>query len=107
MAHPLNTLTLMRITVAIAAVALLAACRGEKVPRDYQNTPPAVTHPVTSSQQTPTAHGLPGPSPEPSTGVEGKTTREKPKLKDQAPVTGTATGTVTGTSTGHASTTLP
>lgn len=95
----------MRIIVALAAAVLLASCRGEKVPRDYQNTPPAVTHPVTSSQQTPTAQGLPGPSAEPSTGVEGKTTREKTQLKDQAPVTGTATGSVTGTVTGTVTTT--
>lgn len=95
----------MRITIALAAAVLLAACRGEKVPRDYQNTPPAVTHPVTSSQQTPTAHGLPGPSPEPSTGAEGKITAQNPKLKDQAPVTGTATGTLTGTATGTVTTT--
>src|SRR5436305_2015586 len=45
MAHPLNTLMRMRTTVAIAAVVLLAACRGERVPRDYQNTPPAAAHP--------------------------------------------------------------
>jgi hypothetical protein len=75
----------MRVTVAIAAAVLLAACRGERVPRDYQNTPPAVTHPVTSSQQTPTAHGLPGPSAEPSTGVEGKSQAPPARLKDQAP----------------------
>lgn len=56
-------------------VVLLAACRGEKVPRDYQNEPPAMTHPVTSSTQTPTAHGLPGAAPQPSTGVDGKTTK--------------------------------
>src|SRR5260221_13357648 len=76
---------LMRIAIALAAAALLAACRGERVPRDYQNTPPAVKHPVTSSQQTPTAHGLPGPAPEPSTGVEGKSLAPPKKLKDQAP----------------------
>ena len=75
----------MRLTAALAVTLLLAACRGERVPRDYQNTPPAVTHPVTSSQQTPTAHGLPGPSPEPSTGVEGKSLAPAKKLKDQAP----------------------
>jgi hypothetical protein len=75
----------MRFTAALAAALLLAACRGERVPRDYQNTPPAVTHPVTSSQQTPTAHGLPGPSAEPSSGVEGKSQAPPAKLKDQAP----------------------
>ena len=86
----------MRITIALAAAALLAACRGERVPRDYQNTPPAVTHPVTSSQQTPTAHGLPGPAPEPSKGVEGPNPPPKPKLKDQAPATDSQHQTQTG-----------
>jgi hypothetical protein len=90
---------LMRITIVLAAAALLAACRGERVPRDYQNTPPAVTHPVTSSQQTPTAHGLPGPAPEPSSGVEGKALPREPKLKDQAPVTDTQHQTQTGGTT--------
>ncbi len=81
----------MRLPVALAVALLLVACRGERVPRDYQNTPPAVTHPVTSSQQTPTAHGLPGPSPEPSTGVEGKRLPPPAKLKDQAPTHGART----------------
>ena len=82
----------MRITTALAAAALLVACRGERVPRDYQNSPPAVTHPVTSSQQTPTAAGLPNAGAE-STAAEGKNvggkaispTSPNPKLKDQAP----------------------
>ncbi|HEX7192734.1 MAG TPA: hypothetical protein VF381_14295 [Thermoanaerobaculia bacterium] len=60
----------------IAALAIaVAACRGEKVPRDYQNEPPAMTHPVNSSTQTPTAHGMPGPAAETSTAAEGKTTK--------------------------------
>src|SRR5260221_13314723 len=95
----IEPLVLMRLTAALAVTLLLAACRGERVPRDYQNTPPAVTHPVTSSQQTPTAHGLPGPSPEPSTGVEGKALPREPKLKDQAPVTDTQHQTQTGGTT--------
>ena len=34
----------MRITIIAASVLLLlSACRGEKVPRDYQNAPPAMT----------------------------------------------------------------
>src|SRR5436305_14870 len=46
----------MRITIIAASVLLLlSACRGEKPPRDYQNAPPAMTHPPTSSAQTPTA----------------------------------------------------
>jgi hypothetical protein len=57
---------------ACAAFFLLTACRGERTPRDYQNSPPAMTHPPTTSSQTPTAHGMPGPAPERSTAAEGK-----------------------------------
>ena len=63
---------------ATAASLLLAACRGERPPRDYQNSPPAMTHPATTSSQTPSAHGMPGAAPEPSVGAEGKNERRKP-----------------------------
>ena len=53
-----------------------------------------MTHPVTSSSDTPTAHGLPGAAPEPSSGVEGKNIERKPEspipptntIPDQPPV---------------------
>ncbi len=85
---------------AAATFLLLGACRGEKVPRDYHNAPPAMMHPANSSAQTPTAHGMPGPAPEPSKGAEGANLTQKPvspvpaseKLGNQAPsTTGTAT----------------
>lgn len=66
----------MRNILFIAALAAaVIACRGEKTPRDYQNEPPAMTHPVNSSTQTPTANGMPGAAPEPSKGAEGMTTK--------------------------------
>jgi hypothetical protein len=79
------------------ALIFLAACRREAPPRDYQNNPPAMTHPVTSSAQSPTVQGMKGASPEPSKGVEGKNEQRKPvnatqptaTLKDQPPVTTT------------------
>jgi hypothetical protein len=85
----------MRFALIILISALLAGCRGEPTPRDYQNSPPAMTHPVTTSSQSPTANGMPGPAPEPSKGVEGKNQGNKPEspnaatltLKDQAPTT--------------------
>ncbi|MGH9421282.1 MAG: hypothetical protein ACRD3J_14990 [Thermoanaerobaculia bacterium] len=91
----------MRITIAASILLLFAACRGEKPPRDYQNAPPAMTHPPTSSAQTPTAHGLPGAAPEPSKGAEGPNITSKPaspnppteKLGNQAPVPRTTTTT--------------
>jgi hypothetical protein len=85
----------MRTAVAAAVLALaLAACRGEPTPRDYQNNPPAMTHPVDSSAQSPSNQGMPGPKPEPSSGAEGKTTQPvtqttDTKLPDQAPTTTT------------------
>jgi hypothetical protein len=67
------------------------------VPRDYQNEPPAMTHPPQKQSQTPTANGMPAAAPEPSKGAEGRNiTRQpaspvppSPKLKDQAPATTT------------------
>jgi len=86
----------MRITIIAASVLLLlSACRGEKVPRDYQNAPPAMRHPPTSSAQTPTANGMRGAAPEPSKGAEGANITKQPasgtapneKLGNQAPTT--------------------
>jgi hypothetical protein len=88
----------MRTTIIAASILLLlGACRGERVPRDYQNAPPAMRHPPTSSAQTPTAAGMRGPAPEPSKGAEGANITQKPasatapdpKLRNQAPVTRT------------------
>lgn len=87
----------MRITIAATVLLLFAACHGEKTPRDYQNAPPAMTHPPTSSAQTPTAHGMRGAGPEPSKGAEGPNITRQPaspsppteKLGNQAPATAT------------------
>lgn len=92
----------MRRSIDWSFVLLLAAvagCRGEPVPRDYQNSPPAVTHPVTSSSETPDAHGMPGASAEPTSGAEGKNVARQPTsglagtstIRDQAPSGSTAT----------------
>src|ERR1051325_242665 len=89
----------MRSIVCLAAVLALAACRGEKIPRDYHNNPPAMTPRVTKSSDTPTAHGMPGPAPEPSKGAEGKNVSRQPTsptsttytLGDQAPTQTTST----------------
>jgi len=66
----------MRWVVAFAIIA--AACRGERIPRDYQNNPPAMTHPATKSSEAPSAHGMPGAAPEPSKGAEGKNVTRQP-----------------------------
>lgn len=90
----------MRTIFTLALIALMG-CRGEPVPRDYTNNPPAMTHPVDNQKQSPSAHGMPGASPEPSKGAEGKTTQPvdplrapTPAPKDSAPVQTGTTGTV-------------
>lgn len=87
----------MRKTAVVVVAMALSACRGEKTPRDFQNAPPAMTHPVTTSSGTPTAHGMPGAAPQPNKGVEGQNVTRKatdplPATKtipDQAPATTT------------------
>lgn len=86
----------MRTSLALLLLAVLA-CGRERPPRDYQNAPPAMTHPVTSSAQSPSQQGMPAAAPEPSQGAEGKNITRKPTspvpptmtLKDQAPVSTT------------------
>jgi hypothetical protein len=82
---------------------ILAACRGENPPRDYQNAPPAMTHPPQSKQETPAAKGVETVAAEPSRGAEGKAITGQPvnppitgtaattTVKDQTPVTATHT----------------
>jgi hypothetical protein len=100
MARALNSCLPMRVVSVPASLFIalfLAACQREAPPRDYQNNPPAMTHPVTSSSQSPAARGMKGPAPEPSRGVEGKNITRKPispvpptlTLKDQPPATKT------------------
>ena len=96
----------MRASAAIILALLLGACRGEPVPRDYQNAPPAMTHPPTSSAQTPSAHGMPNAAPEPTSGVEGKTVKPvnpippTVTLADQAAATTGTTQTTATAATG-------
>jgi len=87
-----------KIALAAATISLFA-CRGEPPPRDYQNNPPAMTHSPQSKNQTPSQHGMPAAAPEPNSGVEGTAAPRDPKLKDQAPVTGTTATTATTTTT--------
>jgi hypothetical protein len=82
-----------RITLLILAITL-AGCRGEPVPRDYQNAPPAMRHPPHKKADTPAQKGMPAAAPEPSSGAEGPNITRKPvtpvpKLKDQPPATTT------------------
>jgi len=88
---------LPRMRVLLIVAILMAACKREVPPRDYQNNPPAMTHPVTSSAKSPSGAGMQGAAPEPNKGVEGKNITRKPTdatqptttLKDQPPATTT------------------
>lgn len=73
----------MRTWIVVAALAALASCRGEPVPRDYQNAPPAVTHPPQTESQTPSAHGGGDAPPQPTTGVEGTAGPYEPATETQ------------------------
>ncbi|HKR63549.1 MAG TPA: hypothetical protein VJZ00_07435 [Thermoanaerobaculia bacterium] len=89
----------MRFSIVVAIVAAFAACRGEPVPRDYQNAPPAMTHPAAKKTDTPSAHGMGQAPPQPSSGVEGTATPPEPSsatLTDTPPAT---TGTTVPTTT--------
>lgn len=63
----------MHSALAIAIVVAFVGCRGEPVPRDYRNHPPAMTHPVDSKDQAPSQHGMGAATPETGTGGEGQT----------------------------------
>ncbi len=68
-------------------IAALAACRGEPVPRDYQNAPPAMTHPADTKSDSPAAHGMGQAPPQPTSGVEGTAGAGEPVSPDQATTT--------------------
>lgn len=87
MACALNSSVGVRRALFLALAVVLAGCRGEPVPRDYQNAPPAMTHPPQKKSETPAAQGMPGPAPQPSTGVEGSGSPYKPVTPPAAPTT--------------------
>lgn len=60
----------MRVVI-VAAILMLSACRGEPVPRDYQNAPPAATNPPQTRSETPSVGATGQAPPQPSTGNEG------------------------------------
>jgi hypothetical protein len=87
--------------IIIAIILALAACRGEPVPRDYQNAPPDMTHPPQKAKQSPPQHGMGQAPPQPSSGVEGTAAPYEPvnpppqpqttTMPDTPPVTKTTT----------------
>ena len=59
------------LAAIVAGTAFLTACRGEPVPRDYQNAPPAMTHAAQKKSDAPATSGMGQAPPQPTTGVEG------------------------------------
>ncbi|HUJ15885.1 MAG TPA: hypothetical protein VL284_19005 [Thermoanaerobaculia bacterium] len=86
----------MRISLAVIAFAMLA-CGRQAPPRDYQNAPPAMTHPVTSSAQSPAVNGMKPAAPEPSKGVEGPNARTQSPPPSPPTVTAPDTPPVSAT----------
>jgi hypothetical protein len=92
---------IMRVLIVVALLAALAGCRGEPVPRDYQNAPPDVTHPPDKKADAPATSGMGQATPENSTGNEGTAGPYEPvtppaqptttTMEDQAPPATTAT----------------
>jgi PBP1b-binding outer membrane lipoprotein LpoB len=82
----------MRASI-VAAILFLAACRGEPVPRDYQNAPPDVTHPPATKTDTPSTGATGQALPEPSTGVEGPNPVNAPVTPPAQPTTTTMSDT--------------
>jgi hypothetical protein len=71
MARALKLILVMRTLIVVALIAALTACRGEPVPRDYQNAPPDVTNPPATKSETPSGAATGQAPPQPTTGVEG------------------------------------
>lgn len=79
----------MRLLIVVAALALLAGCRGEPVPRDYRNHPPAVSNPPQSATASPGQHSGAEAPPQPTTGVEGTAGPYQPVTPPEKPITTT------------------
>ena len=56
----------------VVAMLALTACRGEPVPRDYQNAPPDVGKAAQTQADTPSQGATGTAPPQPTTGNEGK-----------------------------------
>ena len=69
------------------------------MPRDYQNAPPAMTHPVQTESQTPTSQGGGQAPPLPSTGAEGTAAPYEPVTPPAQPETTTMPDTPPATTT--------
>jgi PBP1b-binding outer membrane lipoprotein LpoB len=98
MARLLNPSVFIMRALIVAAILLLTACRGEPVPRDYQNAPPDMTHAAQSKTDAPSNATVETP-PEPSTGGEGPNPVAQPVAPPAQPTTTTMADTPPTTTT--------
>jgi hypothetical protein len=93
MARLLKSIFVIMRLLIVVAIAFLTACRGEPVPRDYQNAPPDVTHPPQTKTESPAAQDTGMVAPEPSTGGEGPNPVAQPVTPPPQPTTTTIADT--------------
>lgn len=79
-------------TVIVVVIFALTACRGEPVPRDYQNAPPDIGNAPQTQSQTP-SQGATGDAPQPSTGNEGTAGPYEQMTPPETPTTTTLSDT--------------
>lgn len=89
---------IMRVAI-VAAILLLTACRGEPVPRDYQNAPPDMTNPPDTRTEAPATGATGQAPPQPTTGVEGPNAANHPVSPPAQPITTTIPDTPPVTTT--------
>jgi hypothetical protein len=99
MARLLNPSVFIMRALIVAAILLLTACRGEPVPRDYQNAPPDMTHPPQKKTDVPATGATGQAPPEPTTGVEGPNPVAQPVTPPAQPTTTTMPDTPPTTTT--------
>jgi hypothetical protein len=93
MARLLNPNVFVMRALIVAAIVLLTACRGEPVPRDYQNAPPDMTHAAQSKTDAPSTGATGQAPPEPTKGVEGPNPVSAPVTPPAQPTTTTLADT--------------
>jgi hypothetical protein len=82
----------MKRLVMVFIMVALAGCRGEPTPRDYQNAPPAMTHPPQKKSETPAQNGMGQAPPLSSSGATGTAAPTQPVTPSD-----TATTTISDT----------
>ena len=80
-------------TVIVVVIFALTACRGEPVPRDYQNAPPDIGNAPQTQSQAPSQGATGDAPPQPSTGNEGTAGPYEQMTPSETPTTTTLADT--------------